>query len=154
MKIDKDMMVEIEYTCKLDTGEIVTGDPKGGLARHPFIFGRGQILPALEKKLKGLEPNDQIEVTLSPGEAFGKIREDLIKEAPKNIFPPDLELKEGYRYQTRNPSVKPAYFTVRKIKEDGMVVLDFNNPLAGKKLHFDISIRSVKPASTEELSKA
>jgi len=154
LKIDKDTRVEIEYTCKLDTGEIITGDPKEGLAHHPFIFGQGQMLPALEERLKGLKPNDQIEVTLSPDEAFGKIREDLIKETPRNKFPPNLELKEGHRYETRIPSGEAAYFTVRNIKEDGMIVLDFNHPLAGETLHFDITVRSVRPASTEELSKA
>ncbi len=154
MKIGKDMEVEIEYTCKLDTGENVTGDPKEGLARRSFIYGRGQFFPALEQRLKRLEPNDQIEVTLPPEGAFGKVREDLIKEAPIEIFPPNLEVKEGQRYQTHNPVAEPTYFTVRKIKEDGTVILDFNNPLAGEKLHFDITIRSVRPASAEELSKA
>ena len=155
MKIGKDMKVDIDYNFKLDRGKIIPGEPKGGLAhRASFIFGRGQILPALEQRLKGLEPNNQIEVTLPPEEAFGKVREDLIKEAPIEIFPPNLEVKEGQRYQTHNPVAEPTYFTVRKIKEDGTVILDFNNPLAGEKLHFDISIRSVKLASTEELSKA
>ncbi len=153
MKIDKDMRVEIEYSVKLDSGEIVKGDPKEGLARRSFIYGRGQFFPALEEKLKGLEPNDEAEVTLSPKEAFGERREDLIKQAPLKYFPPNVEAKKGRTYKTKDDKGKDSYFVIKDIKDD-IATLDFNHPLAGENLHFDITIRSVRPASAEELSKA
>ncbi len=153
MKIAKDMRVEIEYSVKLDSGEFVEGNPKRDLAHLSFIYGRGQIFPALEEKLKGLEPNNEVEVTLSPKEAFGEIREDLIKQVPLNQFPPNLEIKKGHTYRTKDAKGKDAYFVIKDIK-DNIATLDFNHPLAGKNLHFDITIRSVRPASAEELSKA
>ena len=153
MKIGKDMRVQIEYSVKLGSGEFVEGDSKRDLAHLSFIYGRGQIFPALEEKLKGLEPNDEVEVTLSPKEAFGEIRGDLIKQTPLKYFPSNVEIKKGHTYKTKDNKGRDTYFVIKDIKDD-ITTLDFNHPLAGKNLHFDITIRSVTPASTEELSKA
>ncbi|MCD6255944.1 MAG: FKBP-type peptidyl-prolyl cis-trans isomerase [Deltaproteobacteria bacterium] len=150
MKIGEGMMVEISYSVRLDSGEVVEGGAEGA-ARYSFVFGKGQIFPALERKLKGLEPNDTIKVLLTPVEGFGEVRKELVKEVPLKDFPPDLEIKEGHMYRTVDHRGNPTYFSVKNIKDD-VAILDFNHPLAGENLHFDITVLSVRPATPEELA--
>lgn len=150
MKVDNDAVVEIEYTVKLDSGEIVEGGDKP--ARYSFIFGRGQIFPALEAKLKGLESGDTTEVVLAPAEGFGEVRPELMREVPLSEFPQDLELEEGHMYRTVDAQGNPMYFTLKEKKED-TALLDFNHPLAGENLHFKVAIVNVRPATAEELAE-
>lgn len=149
MKIDEGTVVEISYSVELDSGEVIQGGP-GEPTRYSFVFGKGQVFPALERKLKGLEPNSTVKVVLTPVEGFGEIRQDLIKEAPLKDFPSNLEIKEGHMYRTVDQRGNPTYFSVKNIKDD-VAVLDFNHPLAGENLHFDITVLSVRPAMPKEL---
>ncbi|MCD6319082.1 MAG: peptidylprolyl isomerase [Candidatus Desulfofervidaceae bacterium] len=150
MKIDNDTVVEIEYTVKLDSGEIVEGGDQP--ARYSFIFGRGQIFPALEEKLRGLESGASAEVTLTPAEGFGEVRPELMREVPLTDFPSDLELEEGHMYRTVDTQGNPMYFTIKEKKEE-TALLDFNHPLAGENLHFKVVIVNVRPATAEELAE-
>ena len=151
MKIDEDMMVEIEYRVSLDSGEVIEGKDKP--ARYSFIFGKGQIFPALERKLKGLKAGDKTEVTLAPVEAFGERRVELMREVPLSEFPPDLELEVGHMYRTVDAQGNPMYFSIKEKTED-KALLDFNHPLAGENLHFKVSVLNVRPATAEELAEA
>ncbi|HDD45474.1 MAG TPA: peptidylprolyl isomerase [Candidatus Desulfofervidus auxilii] len=151
MKIDTDMVVEIQYTVTLDSGEVVEGAKEP--ARYSFIFGKGQIFPALERKLKGLKPGDTMEVTLTPAEGFGERRPELMREVPLSEFPPDLEIEVGHMYRTVDAQGNPMYFSIRE-KTDKTAILDFNHPLAGENLHFKVSVVSVRPATAEELAEA
>ena len=150
MKIENDAVVEIEYTVTLDSGEVVEG--KDQPARYSFIFGRGQIFPALEEKLRGLEADDTTEVTLSPEEGFGQPRPELMREVPLSEFPPGLEIEVGHMYRTMDDKGNPMYFSIKEKKED-TAVLDFNHPLAGENLHFKVRIVNVRPATVEELAE-
>ncbi|MCD6214430.1 MAG: peptidylprolyl isomerase [Candidatus Desulfofervidus sp.] len=151
MKVGANTMVEIEYTVTLDSGEVVEGGEQP--ARYSFIFETGQIFPALERKLKDLEPGDTTEVTLAPVEAFGEIKSELMKKVALSEFPPDLEIEIGHMYRTVDSKGNPMYFSVKE-KDENEVLLDFNHPLAGKTLHFKVLIADVRPASSEELAKA
>ncbi len=150
MKVDNDTVVEIEYTVTLDSGEVVEG--KDQPARYSFIFGRGQIFPALEQNLKGLETGEMTEVTLSPEEGFGEPKPELMREVSLSEFPPDLEIEEGHMYRTMDDKGNPMYFTIKEKKEE-TAVLDFNHPLAGENLHFKVKIVNVRPATAEELAE-
>ncbi len=150
MKVENDAVVEIEYTVTLDSGEVVEG--KDQPARYSFIFGRGQIFPALEEQLRGLDVGDTTEVTLSPEEGFGQPRPELMREVPLSEFPPDLEIEVGHMYRTMDDKGNPMYFSIKEKKED-TAVLDFNHPLAGENLHFKVRIVNVRPATIEELAE-
>jgi len=151
MKVGANTMVEIEYTVTLDSGEVVEGGEQA--ARYSFIFETGQIFPALERKLKDLEPGDTTEVTLAPVEAFGEIKSELMKKVPLSEFPPGLEIEIGHMYRTVDSKGNPMYFSVKE-KDEQEALLDFNHPLAGKTLHFKVLITNVRPATSEELAKA
>ena len=77
MQIAKDSFVVIEYSLRLDDGWFVKGENVP--ASMNFIVGYGQILPALENGLIGLEQGVQAELKIPAREAFGERDEDMVR---------------------------------------------------------------------------
>jgi len=67
-----------------------------------------------------------------------------------DVFPPDMQLQPGMRLRMATPEGHPLEAAVVELKDDG-VLLDFNHPLAGETLHFEVSIADLRPATDEEL---
>ena len=150
MKVSEDKFVTIDYTLKLTNGDLV--ETSEGGAPFGFIFGRQQIIPGLEKGLRGLEEGDSATIEVSPEEGYGERREELLQGIPRAQFPQDAELKPGAIFQTMGPQ-GPVTFTIHEVNED-TVIADFNHPLAGETLLFDIKVREVRDATAEELQAA
>ncbi|GAB4281688.1 MAG: peptidylprolyl isomerase [Deferrisomatales bacterium] len=148
MKADDQAYVAIEYTLTLDDGEVVDrsepGDPLG------FIFGSGQIIPGLEKGIHGMEAGETARVTVEPEEAYGHPKPELVRGIPRENFPADLEIEPGMGFEARGPH-GPVTFRVQAVTDDE-VMADFNHPLAGKRLTFDVKIAEVREARAEELA--
>ena len=148
MKIAKDAMVSMEYTLKIESGEVIDQSP----ADQPlsFIFGGGQIVPGLESALEGNEIGTEKQVTVEAKDGYGEAQEELNKEIPLDNFPEDLDLKEGSVFDAQTPH-GPVVFTVKEVRDDA-VIADFNHPLAGQKLFFDVKIVDVREATEEEMA--
>ena len=148
MKVGKNMYVALDYTLSLDSGEVIDksegGEPLG------FIFGTGQIIPGLERGIEGLEEGESTRVTVEPEEAYGPKREELIQEIPLANFPSDVQVKPGMAFQTMGPQ-GPVTFMVTAVQGDS-VTADFNHPLAGERLHFEITVREVREPTPEEIA--
>jgi len=129
--------VGFEYTLSLSDGTVVESNVGGDA--FSYTQGGGQILPALEAALTGLAVNDTKQVTLEPGDAYGDVNPEAFQEIPIAQIPEEARVvdtilgAEGYEGPIR----------VHEIRED-IVILDFNNPLAGKTLTFDIKIVSLE----------
>jgi len=140
MQIAKDMVVSMHYTLTLDTGEVI--DSSAGREPLQFIYGRGMIIPGLEKELLALKTGDKKTVTVQPDEGYGLVNEELIQT---------LELKVGMALTGRNEQGQQFEVVVQSFT-DAEVVIDMNHPLAGKVLNFETEIVAVREASAEELS--
>ena len=82
-------------------------------------------------------------------EAYGPRQEEAMQEVPKSQFPPEIKLEKGMQLAAQGPQgVIPV--VVQEIKGDNVVV-DFNHPLAGKDLTFEVEIVDVREATKEEL---
>jgi FKBP-type peptidyl-prolyl cis-trans isomerase 2 len=130
---------QVSFTYTLTStsdGEVI----ESNAGQEPFVYvqGGGQVLPALEAELAGMRAGDQKTVNLDAVDAYGEVNEEAFQEAPLNEIPEDARVvgtvlrSDGYAGPIR----------VTEIKED-VVILDFNHPLAGKDLTFDITIVSV-----------
>ncbi len=150
MKVSEDKFVTIDYTLKLTNGELV--ETSEGGAPFGFVFGRSQIIPGLEKGLKGLEEGETATIKVTPEEGYGERREELLQGIPRNYFPQDADLRPGAAFQTMGPQ-GPVTFTIHEVQED-TVIADFNHPLAGETLLFDIKVTEVRDATPEELQAA
>lgn len=148
MKIEKNTVVSIHYTLKSDSGEIL--DSSEGKTPLPYIHGTGQLIPGLEKELEGKESGMEVNTVISPEDAYGEYRDDMVFVVGKDGFRGDGELTTGMQVQI-DTGDGPAIAEVTKIEGDN-VTLDLNHPLAGQTLHFNVNITNVRNATAEELS--
>ena len=139
-EIQKGATVKIEYTLTDEKGKVL--DTSKGKEPLTYIDGEGQIIPGLEKALRGLRAGDQKRVTVPPEEAYGSVR-PLI-EVPKEQIPPQAQ-RVGFSLMVRNGDRPPIPVKVKEIKEK-TIVLDANHPLAGMSLTFDVKVISVEPS--------
>ncbi len=150
MKVADNVVVTMEYLLKLDDGaEIDRSDEQDPLQ---FLQGHGQIIPGLEKELYGMQIGDEKEVELSPSDAYGDFDPEHFETVSRDIFPADLDLSVGRSLQLRDADSGNTFqATVTDLNEEN-VVLDFNHPLAGQTLFFEIKIADLRAATSEELA--
>lgn len=129
--------VAFEFTLTLDDGSVVQSN-KGG-EPMTYVHGENQILPALEQQLEGLEVDEQKAVKLSAEDAYGDVKEEAFQEVPAAQIPEDARrVGAQLSAQGYNGAIRVA-----EVKEE-TVVLDFNHPLAGQDLTFDIRVVSIE----------
>lgn len=149
MKIQDRTYVGIEYALTLDSGEIVDRSEEGDALG--FIVGSGQIISGLEKALQGMETGQKAQVTVEPEEGYGEPNPALYRDIPRDNFPEDLDIQPGMGFEAKGPH-GPVQFRV-KSADGETVVADFNHPLAGQRLHFDVEVVEVREPRAEELSE-
>jgi FKBP-type peptidyl-prolyl cis-trans isomerase SlyD len=133
-------MVAFDYTLTDDKGNVI--DSSQGKEPMHYVHGKGEIISGLEKELAGMSVGGEKKVTVKPEEGYGPINPRAFQEVPKDKIPPDA-LKVGTVLMARDPQGQGIPARVHEIKEN-TVVMDFNHPLAGKTLFFDVKITEVK----------
>ena len=147
MEISNNKVVKIHYTGKLSDGTVF--DSSEGKDALEFIFGTGMIIPGLEEGLEGLKAEDKKTVEIGFEKAYGPVREEAKQEVPKSQLPGDIPLEVGMQLAAQGPhGVMPV--TVAEVKEE-TVLMDFNHPLAGKDLTFEVEVVEIREATKEEL---
>lgn len=145
--IEQNKMVQIHYEGSLDDGTVF--DSSEGREPLEFIFGVGMLIPGLESEMAGLAVGDRKTVRVEAEDAYGPYMQEALQEIPRNQIPPEIELVEGMQLAAQSPQ-GPIPVTVHEIRED-TVVMDFNHPLAGEALTFDIEVVAIRDATAEEL---
>ena len=137
--IQKNSEVEIDYTLTVD-GKVE--DTSKGRKPLKYTQGAGQIIIGLERALEGKNAKDTVSVDIPAKDAYGEYNPQAVRRVPKTAIQNVEQMKVG---DIVGASANGHNFRA-KITEitDTEVVLDFNHPLAGKELHFDVEIVSVK----------
>ncbi len=146
-KVEDDVVVGLDYTLTVD-GEVI--DSTKNEDPLQYIQGHQNIIPGLEQALYGMEVGQSKEVTVSAKNAYGDLNPEAMIEVPRSEFPPEIPLELGVQLQVRDMSGQVQDARIEKVGQD-TVTLDFNHPLAGKELHFDVTVASLRPATEEEL---
>ncbi len=139
------------------SGDTVTVHYRGTLAdgtqfdssegREPLLFtlGAGDVIPGFETAVLGLEPGDKATVVIPPEEAYGSRYEEAVQIVPVDAFgegAPDI----GATVTVIADDNSRMSATVTAISEDLVdVTLDFNHPLAGEELTFEIELVEIVP---------
>lgn len=148
MALASNKVVTIAYTVKDDEGKIVdqatTSNP------YSFLSGQNHILPRLEEAIGEMLIGSKKSVTLSPEEGYGEIQEEGIQQVKRSDFPPDMELKVGSRYMADMGDGRHMPFFISTISGDD-ITIDFNHPLAGKTLNFEVELLNIREATEEEI---
>jgi len=143
-------MVQMNYKGTLSDGTVF-GQSEPGKPLE-FMIGAGKMIPALEKGIMGLKVGAKKKIEIKAADAYGEYDKNAVQEVPREQFPKDLPLTVGQMYRVQSPQ-GPLTVTIIAIK-DKTVSVDFNHPLAGKDLTFDIEIVKVRDATKDELAAA
>ncbi len=138
--VEKGKVVKFDYTLTVD-GKVV--DSSKGKGPLEYTQGKGMILKALETSLTGLKVGDEKHVTLSAEEGYGAFDEKAIIEIPKSNLNSDIDPKKGMILQLQNQQGQTMVGKILEVK-DKSLMLDFNHPLAGKELVFDVKIVGIE----------
>ncbi len=140
MNITAGKKVSIEYTLTLEDGEVI--DTNVGADPLAFECGAGQIIPGLESELEGLVAGDSKAVKVAPEDAYGEFIDDAVVDVAKEHIPAE-GLEIGANIQSEGQDGQVFNGVVQEI-QDEKVIIDFNHPLAGKTLNFDVKVLEVE----------
>ncbi len=153
MEISEQCVVGLTWTLKDTLGEVldVLGEPV------EFLVGGDDLFDAIEAALHGHEAGARLQLQLEPEQAFGEFDEELLFLEPRTLFPADIE--EGMSFDgaalpagVSDALPKHIFYTVSQIYPEH-VVLDGNHPLAGIALRLDLTVRSVREATEDEIGR-
>ena len=146
LDIGPNCKVELHFSLKLaDTGELVDSTFEKKPAE--LVIGDGNLPAAFEAVIHGMRAGERKVERIEPKDGFGQHNPSNVQRIPKDQFDPSVELSEGLvvSFQDKAKSELPG---VVSIIDDTMVTVDFNHPLAGRDLEFEVEILSVVPSET------
>ena len=135
--------VQIHYTGTLQDG--VTFDSSAGRDPLEFVIGSGQIIPGLDAAIPGMTVGEKKTVQVPCEEAYGAHNPEAQQAVPRDNIPADIPLDPGTQLQMQTPQGQVVPVTVAEVTETE-VILDANNPLAGKDLTFAVEVVAIKAA--------
>ena len=147
MQATRGAVVSFNYTLTDDSGVVI--DSSEGGAPLQYLHGYDNIIPGLESALEGVECGHKSTVIVEPADGYGEVDDEAIFEVGRDKFPDGMEIFPGMQFAGETPN-GDVPLTVVEVRDDSVVV-DANHPLAGERLHFDVEIVDVRPASNEEL---
>ncbi len=139
-RIAQNTQVTLHFALRLENGDTV--DSTFDKAPATFKVGDGNLLPGFEVALFGFKAGDKRNLTVAPENAFGQPNPQNVQVIPRSQFQ-DMELSEGLLV-IFNDAANTELPGVVKAFDDTQVTVDFNHPLAGKTLTFDVEIIEVK----------
>jgi FKBP-type peptidyl-prolyl cis-trans isomerase SlpA len=140
--------ISIRFTLKeSETGKLVTQTPNE--APFTFVVGQKRVVPGLEEFLIGKAEGFTGEVTVAPDKAFGIRNEKKIVSVERDKLPPQA-LAPGVFVDTKNPKTGEVRRGQVLKLDQKEVTLDFNHPMAGKSLKYDVSIVQIAKAETSD----
>lgn len=141
--VQKGQMAKVSYVGTFDDGTVFDSTEKQGGKTFDFIVGSGNVIPGFEKAVLDMEIGDSAMVTIEPADAYGEY--DLSKLQTEKIedVPGAAELArhvgEVVYLQDRGDYIPATVVSA----ENGNITVDFNHPMAGKRLNFAITLEGV-----------
>lgn len=133
--------ITLHFTLQLETGEVI--DSTREKAPAIFAFGDGSLPQGFEQTVVGMEAGQQQVHRILPEQAFGMPNPNNIQQFPRKQFS-DMALEVGLVLNFADASQSGLPGMVSDFNDE-MVTIDFNHPLAGKTLLFDVEILALEP---------
>ncbi|MDE1893656.1 MAG: peptidylprolyl isomerase [Pseudomonadota bacterium] len=148
MKAGKDKVVSLHYTLSVDGEQVESSHDRD--EQLWVLLGHGQLIPGLEKAIEEHGAGDSLQVEIAPVDGYGERQEGQLQRMSKKYFPQANRLKAGMVTVLQLKDGGQRAVTVHKVGMSAIDV-DLNHPMAGKTLHFDVTIGEVREASEEEI---
>ncbi len=145
--VQEGLVVAMEYTLTVD-GEVLDSSKEQG--PFEFLVGYDNIVPGLEREMLGMKIGESKDVVVQPEDGYGEFDTGAFLDVPRGEFPPDMEMEEGLEMFVTDEDGNQQMAFVESF-DDEIVSLNFNHPLAGAELHFNVKVVGLRKATAEEL---
>jgi FKBP-type peptidyl-prolyl cis-trans isomerase SlyD len=145
--VEDGVVVSMEYTLKVD-GEVI--DSSVGQEPLQFLTGYGNVIAGLEREMMGMKVGDSKDVIVTPADGYGEYDDQAFMDVPRGEFPKDMPVEEGLELTVRDDEGQARYARVDNVETE-TVRLNFNHPLAGDELHFNVKVVALREPTSEEL---
>jgi FKBP-type peptidyl-prolyl cis-trans isomerase SlpA len=135
--------VFLNFSVSLEDGSEV--DTNFGEDSVNFVIGDGSLLPGFERLLFGMTPGERQMFVVPPENAFGQPNDNNVQIVARAQFDDDVELEIGLVYSFADASGGEVPGMIISFNDDEVTV-DFNHPLSGRTILFDVQIHRVEPA--------
>jgi FKBP-type peptidyl-prolyl cis-trans isomerase SlpA len=143
LPVGEGTQVTLHFLLRLKNGEVV--DSTFDKEPAKFTVGDGNLLEGFEQALFGLVSGDRQIFTIEPEKGFGQVNPNNVQHFSRDDFNDEIELEEGLMLSFADaqnaelPGVVTAF-------DETTVTVDFNHPLAGKAIEFEVEIIAVEPS--------
>ena len=134
--------VKVHYRGTLADGSEF--DSSEGREPLEFEVGSGQVIPGFDEAVQKLEPGQKLTVTIPAAEAYGEHQAEGLQKFPLSAFPQTPEV--GWAVELGGPNGERIPATIVEVGEEE-ATLDFNHPLAGEDLTFEIELVESEPSA-------
>ena len=133
-------IASIEYTLMDEAGNVI----ESNVGKDPltYIHGAGQIVRGLEKELYGMKVGEQKKIQVKPEDGYGLSDPKAVQEVLREKIPAQAQ-QVGATLMTKAADGSTIPMRIQEIREK-TVIVDFNHPLAGKTLNFDVKVTDLK----------
>jgi len=132
--------VSVEYTLTLQKEGVIDTNKDG--QPLTFVYGAKQIIPGLEKAMTGMKVGESKSVTVQPQDGYGPVIEEAILEVDKEQLPAEA-WQIGAHVQGQGPEGQMVRGQAKGLQDD-KATIDFNHPLAGKTLFFEVKVLDIQ----------
>jgi FKBP-type peptidyl-prolyl cis-trans isomerase 2 len=139
MVVEEGKQVALEFSITLQDGTVYLSNTD----QKPLTYKHGQneLLPALEKALSGLHVDDTKQITLTPDDAFGSVNPEAFVSVKPDTIPEEARRVDTI-LTTQDANGNTLNVRVHEI-QDEQIVIDYNHPLAGKTVVFDLRVLGI-----------
>tara|TARA_B100000700_G_C15060844_1_gene865693 strand:- start:443 stop:901 length:459 start_codon:yes stop_codon:yes gene_type:complete len=141
MKVENGNTVSVHYRGTLDDGMEFDNSYDREMPLE-FQVGEGRVIGGFDSALLGMQVGEVKNVTIEPDNAYGPIDEQAVATVPRTQFPEEMEFAVGGVVQAQNET--GTFRGVISSFTDEEAVIDFNHPLAGKTLNFEIELVDIQ----------
>lgn len=147
MQVADNKVVSMQYTLTNDNNDVLDQSAPGEPLE--YLHGAGNIIPGLERELRGKQSGDSLKVRVNPEDAYGVRNEAMVQTLPSSAFQGIEKVEPGMQFHA-DGNQGPVTVTVTEVDGDNITV-DGNHPLAGEALTFAVEITDVRDATADEL---
>jgi len=141
LQVENGNTVSVHYRGTLQDGTEFDSSEKHG---KPLTFqvGSGQMIRGFDDALPGMSVGEKKNISIEAGKAYGQSDPGLIGDVPKGAFPEGFAFEAGSMVQGQDENGQPLVGIINEEQEE-TVTVDFNHPMAGKDLNFEIELVSI-----------
>ena len=146
--VERGKVISLTYTLHDEKGELFEYSD----LPISYLHGSGvDLFDKIEQSIEGHKIGDSLEVILTPADGFGVHDPSLTFNDELVNVPPQFQ-KLGAEVEAQNDRGESMKFLVTNIdKENGVLTVDGNHPLAGQTVKFNVKITEIRDATADEL---